>query len=68
MSAYRPSAVFPLTLSLGQWEAAGLPDIQATLAVDPRMFAWLVNKAAARPSRIYELGLGTLPLKITVEE
>lgn len=68
MSAYRPSAVGPLTLSLGQWTAAGGPDLQATLEVDPRVFNWLVNKAAARSSGVYEVGLGTPPLKLNVEE
>jgi hypothetical protein len=68
VSAYRPSAVGPLTLSLGQWTAAGGPDLQATLEVDPRVFNWLVNKAAARSSGVYEVGLGTPPLKLNVEE
>lgn len=68
MSAYRPSSVVPLVLSLGQWEAGPGPVLQATLAVDPRVFQWLVNKAAARSSGVYELGLGTPPLKLTVEE
>jgi hypothetical protein len=32
------------------------------------MFAWLVNKAAARTSGIYEVGLGTPPLRLDVVE
>ena len=68
MSAYRPSAVVPLTLSLGQWEAAGGSNLQATLEVDPRVFAWLVNKAADRVTGVYEIGLGTPPLKLTLQE
>jgi hypothetical protein len=68
VSAYRPSSVEPLVLPLGEWLAGGGPALQAVLEVDPRVFTWLVNKAAARTSGVYEIGLGTPPLKLTVEE
>jgi hypothetical protein len=44
------------------------PVLEASLEVDPRVFAWLVNKAARSTNRIYEVGVGTPPLKLVIEE
>jgi len=66
VSAYRPSVPDPLTFPLGQWQAGSAPLLDAEVEVDPRLFAWLVNKAAARATGIYEVGLGKPRLKVAV--
>jgi hypothetical protein len=68
VSAYRPSPAEPLVLNLGRWESGDGPAILVSLSIDPRVFAWLVNKAAARASGIYEIGLGRPPLTCAVVE
>lgn len=68
MPAYRPAGSEPLTLSLGSWTSTGRPSLAAFIQVDPRAFAWLVNRAAARAAGVYEVKLGDPPLKLTVEE
>lgn len=66
MPPYRPSDPAPLTFSLGQWQAGPLPLLDAAIRVDPRLFAWLVNKAAPKIFGVYELNMGHPPVRITV--
>lgn len=38
----------------------------ATIAIDPKLFAWLVNGAARRSSKVYQLNEGSPPVKVTL--
>jgi hypothetical protein len=56
----------PLTLSLGVWTAGVGPSYTATLRIDPRLFAWIVNKAARRQDLKYQVKEGNPAVQVTL--
>jgi len=54
-------------LSLGAWTAAGRPDREATVELDPRLFTWLVNQASRRDDLKYSVNLGKPPMTVSLE-
>lgn len=38
----------------------------ATIRIDPKLFAWLVNGAARRSSKVYLINEGTPPVRVTL--
>lgn len=68
MNPYRPKSAAALSLSLGEWAAAGSADLDAYLIVDPRLFDWLINQAARRNPKAYQVNLGKPCLKIELYE
>jgi len=65
MTALRPSAPGPLTLSLGTW-TDGSASFTASLAIDPRLFAWLVRGAQRRATKTYQINEGKPPVLVTL--
>lgn len=64
MPTFRPKSAAALRLSLGAWAAADQSDLDAYLECDPRLFDWLVNQAARRTAKSYEVNLGKPHLKL----
>jgi len=67
VTAYRPASAAALVLSLGAWTAAGRPDREATVELDPRLFTWLVNQASRRDDLKYSVNLGKPPMTVSLE-
>jgi hypothetical protein len=61
---YRPNDPGPLVLNLGTWSDAAQDTWEVELTIDPRLFTWMINKAAARPNPSYSVKLGKPPLKV----
>ena len=66
MNALRPVSAEPLFLSLGGWRDKDGVTFTAALAIDPRLFAWLVNGAARRTSKRYQINEGKPPVTLTL--
>ena len=64
VSPYRPKSAAALSLSLGSWAAAGEPDLDAYLIVDPRLFDWIVNQASRRTPKAYRVNFGKPALTV----
>ena len=62
--AYRPALQSGQTHQLGTWTAPGLPDREAVLTCDPRIWSWLINAAVKRTDLHYSLAFGTPHLSI----
>jgi hypothetical protein len=66
VNALRPVSTEPLVLSLGDWRDRDGVTFAAAVQVDPRLFAWLVNGAARRSSKTYQINEGNPPVKVTL--
>ena len=66
MTKLHPTSSEPLTLSIGQWTDGGSVTWSATIRIDPKLFAWLVNGAARRSSKTYQINEGNPPVKVTL--
>jgi hypothetical protein len=62
--AYRPASAAPLVLLLGTWKATAQPDRTATITMDPRLWAWLINQAAKRAALSYQVNEGNPPVTV----
>jgi hypothetical protein len=65
VTALRPSDPAPLVLSVGTWTDGTLTYF-ATVRIDPRLFAWLVNGAQRRASKTYKINEGQPPVLVTL--